>query len=487
MPGYTKKTVKVEGMTCSACEGKINRKIKALDGVIDVKISYVTSVLTVTFDEQKIGMDEIVAVIRKAGYDIVSEKPESQEKDRSRDRNFLMVSGVILLGLYLIIQNTIGFNFIPQVNQNMGYGILFLIGLLTSLHCVAMCGGVNLSTCMSYASGQDSSGTWSKLMPSFLYNSGRVVSYTVLGGIFGAFGSFISITNGGKAFISILAGVFMVIMGLNMLNIFPWLRKFNPHMPAVFAGKLNGQKQKKGPFLVGLLNGLMPCGPLQAMQIYALGTGSFIGGALSMFLFSLGTVPLMFAFGAVSSILSGKFTRNMMKASALLVVALGVVMLNRGVAFTGFTFSSVLGNSTIEASEKGKDTNTATMDPQEGIQTITTTLAPGRYTPITVEAGTPVKWTIVAESGSLNGCNNEIIIPEYGISKKLEEGDNVIEFTPSDTGAFGYSCWMGMIRSSITVLAAANTGELPGDGSAAVEEPSPEVDNSGLPAGCCGY
>ena len=72
---------------------------------------------------------------------------------------------------------------------------------------------------------------------------------------------------------------------------------------------------------------------------------------------------------------------------------------------------------------------------------------------ITVQAGIPVRWTIHAEPGTLNGCNNRIIIPEYGrMQKKLELGDNVIEFTPARSGAFLYTCWMGMIRGRITVV-----------------------------------
>jgi len=81
-----------------------------------------------------------------------------------------------------------------------------------------------------------------------------------------------------------------------MLNIFPVLRKITPRMPKIFGRKISNAKNK-GPLLVGLLNGFMPCGPLQAMQLYALGTGSFIAGATSMFMFSLGTVPLMFGLG----------------------------------------------------------------------------------------------------------------------------------------------------------------------------------------------
>jgi hypothetical protein len=86
------------------------------------------------------------------------------------------------------------------------------------------------------------------------------------------------------------------------------------------------------------------------------------------------------------------------------------------------------------------------------VQTVTTRLSPGRYEPITVQKGIPVKWTIRAEQGDINGCNNSIIIPKYGKEIDLKNGDNLIEFTPDESGTVPFSCWMGMIRSSITVV-----------------------------------
>ena len=342
------------------------------------------------------------------------------------------------------------FNAFPQVEENMGYGMLFLIGLVTSVHCIGMCGGIHLSQCLSYQknseeekNGEKGKKKWSTVYPSFLYNLGRVVSYTIVGGVVGGFGSVISFSGKGKGAVQLIAGVFMVIMGINILNIFPWLRKFNPRMPKVFARKINEGKQKNGAFLVGILNGLMPCGPLQAMQIYALSTGSPLKGAFSMFLFSMGTVPLMFGFGALSSFLSQKFTKQVMKFGAVLVVILGISMFQNGWSVSGFPVFSLSFSS-------GKEQQEAKV--QDGVQVVETTLSPYGYEPITVQEGIPVKWTIKAEQGSLTGCNRAILIPEYEIQKTLEIGENVIEFTPTKAGTYSYSCWMGMLRSSITVL-----------------------------------
>ena len=477
-----KNTLKLDGLTCTSCETRIENKLIKIDGIQEVEVSFVTSILQIIYDADKISIEEIIKAIEKLDYGVKKDITETNSKVAKNPNNQLIIIGILIFGAYLIIKNTIGFNFIPDINPNMGYGILFVVGLLTSLHCVAMCGGINLSVCVAYKFDKEETSKLAKLKPSFMYNAGRVISYTIIGGIVGALGSVFSISNAGSAFITIFAGAFMVIMGLNMLNIFPWLRRINPHMPKIFATKIHNEKKNKGPFVVGLLNGLMPCGPLQAMQLYALGTGSFIAGSLSMLAFSLGTVPLLFVFGALGSLLSSKFSKNMIKASAMLVIVLGFVMVNRGVAFTGFSMNSIMAHSSGNTSGDVSSVNQNTAVVNGNTQEIKSTLESGKYPEITVKAGVPVKWTITADAKNLNGCNNQIIIPQYNVKQKLVVGDNIITFTPTKTGTFGYSCWMGMIRSNITVVDdVKSSGLTTGTGS------STNVDNTGIPKGCCGY
>lgn len=117
----------------------------------------------------------------------------------------------------------------------------------------------------------------------------------------------------------------------------------------------------------------------------------------------------------------------------------------------------------------------------DGVQRIATAFTSGRYAPITVKADIPVVWTISIAEADLNGCNNLMVIPAYGVEKKLVPGDNIIEFTPNESGAFGYSCWMGMIRSTITVLSpdgtASEAGQAPG---------LADRDNGNTLPPCCG-
>ena len=136
----------------------------------------------------------------------------------------------------------------------------------------------------------------------------------------------------------------------------------------------------------------------------------------------------------------------------------------------------------VEKAESG--TENSQQINEEGVLEIKTELDGYGYPAITVEKGVPVKWTILAEEADLTFCNNEITIPALNITKSLVAGENVIEFTPTETGTIPYSCWMGMIRSSITVVE-----DLEKEGTTPLEIPELTSDvNSKRPAGgsCCG-
>jgi sulfite exporter TauE/SafE len=315
-----------------------------------------------------------------------------------------------------------------------------------------MCGGINLSQCLPQA-GAAGDGRLAALRPALLYNLGRVVSYTAVGFAVGALGSALTFGTAFQGVLKLIAGIFMVLMGVNMLGIFPVLRGLTPRMPRGLAHKIDAEKGKSNsPLAVGLLNGFMPCGPLQAMQLYALSTGSAYVGAFSMFLFSAGTVPLMFGLGALSSVLSKKFTRKAMTVGAVLVVVLGMSMFSQGWGLSGFELpGGAAGRPDVSAADQ-----TQIVD---GVQLVNSTLSSGEYPTITVWAGTPVRWIIDAPKGSINGCNNRMFINEYGIEHAFALGENVIEFTPTDVKAVRYTCWMGMISGVIHVVAPGETAD----------------------------
>lgn len=453
--------INVFDMTCTSCESRVEKAVIRLVGVKTALASFRSQSLTIEYDTSLCNAEKIKVAIRTAGY-------STQSSNNYKIAGiFIIVAAIILIG-----NSTGGIDMTSKLN-GATYFVLFTVGVLTSIHCVGMCGGIMLSQSIN----KDNKSKFDSIKPALLYNVGRVLSYTVIGGIVGALGSVLSLSIPAKAGLQIFAGVFMIIMGLNMSG-FSLFRKFIIKLPR---SACSVKKKPKTPFLIGFLNGLMPCGPLQTMQLYALGTGSAFNGALSMLLFSLGTVPLMLTFGALSGLITKGYTKTILKFSGILVVVLGIVMGSRGLALAGINMPST---STLTASLSGSKTSTsASTSPaakptiENGVQIIRMTADGSGYTPngLYVQKNMPVKWII--DGKSLTSCNGQIIVPSLNIQKNLQPGDNIIEFTPKDKD-ISFSCGMGMIRGVIKVVDNIKTVD------ASKPDPSIPTPSSGM--ACCG-
>jgi len=424
-----KEKIKIFEMTCTSCENRVEKAVRQLEGVIYAKASYSGQYMEIEYDDDLCGMNNIKDAVKNAGY----------STEGSKDCKFMgiliIAVGVVLLGL-----KTGGFDMEAKLT-NASYAVLFIVGVLTSLHCVGMCGGIMLSQSLS----KESKNRFEAIRPALLYNIGRVISYTILGGLIGALGSVFTLSIAAKAAVQIFAGAFMIIMGLNMAG-FSAFRKFQIRLPQ-FACKA---KSKSGsPLIVGLLNGLMPCGPLQTMQLFALGTGSAAKGALAMFVFSIGTVPLMLTFGALSGLLSKGYTKKILKFSGVLIIVLGLIMGNRGLALAGININPITAFASNSAGSSNPYVAKATL--QDGIQIINMTADNNGYAPnaFYVQKGIPVRWII--DGKELNSCNNAIVARGLNLERKIKKGENIIEFTPGDKD-INFSCWMGMISGVIKVV-----------------------------------
>lgn len=444
-----KKEFNVEGMTCNACEKVITKTLEKLPGVHGVSVSYETSKLTVKYDETKVTKNQITSALESKNYFIQDSKHIEASKNK---RQFALGWAFAILGLvvigYVLFQfsNTIN---VPEISQNMGYGLLFVVGLLTGFHCVGMCGGFMVSY---ISKGIEKGHAPAKLHAS--YGVAKTISYTIIGAVFGLIGSIVAFTPAMKGAAAILAGIFLIVFGLKMLNIFPKLRKFQIRFPSVIEKQRQkwSHKYSGSPIAIGLLNGLMiACGPLQAIYVMAAGTGSMVEGAKMLFIFGLGTLPVMLSFGYITSIVGSKFTRKIVKYSGVVVIILGIIMFNRGLALagTGYDFNSL--QTTITGS--ATSTENSEFNIVDGYQIIEMDVTRYGWEPnqFTLLEDVPVKWEInVIE---LTGCNRAIQVPEYNLAFDLVEGKQTIEFTPTETGTVSWSCWMGMIPGAFSVVA----------------------------------
>ena len=206
--------------------------------------------------------------------------------------------------------------------------IALSIGLTSSLHCVGMCGPIALSL------GLESQNKLKFTLRNLTYQLGRVTTYTILGAILGLIGESLSFA-GLQNYLSILIGVLMIIMVMTPKfyeNGATQLRPINALMVKVkiALGKYLIKKDSSSLYVIGLLNGLLPCGMVYASLTAAIGLGSVYKSALFMFFFGLGTLPLMFATVLFGNFLSVKQRQTILKILPIITLILGVLFILRG-------------------------------------------------------------------------------------------------------------------------------------------------------------
>lgn len=316
----------VSGMICRACEDAIADALLHTRGVVSAQAHYWRGRVTITYDPNIVTEDTLRQVLTNAGY-----------PPGTHGMGGVVVDGICLalVGvLYWGLPKLLALVKVPALANNASLGLVFLVGLLTSTHCIGMCGGILLAqtTDARGVTGRSKRG----LIATAAYNSGRVVSYTAVGALCGALGAVITYTPNIKSMVFTVAGALVLLIGLRMAGILPGLRSTETELPG--ACSLNARTRRRfagRPLIIGLLTGVMPCGALSAMWLCAMSSGSAARGALVMLVFSLGTVPLLFLFGALQSFLPRGWMKYIVKGSAVLVVTLGLSMLVKGIRLFG--------------------------------------------------------------------------------------------------------------------------------------------------------
>ena len=213
--------------------------------------------------------------------------------------------------------------------ENIDFILLITIAFLGSIgHCSGMCGGFVIAYTTSKIDPK-----WQKIYQAiahYLYNIGRVTSYTILGVIFGYLGSVVSVGMQTKGILFIFVGILMILMGLSLWGKIKFLTYLESSIAETnffkktFRSLLDKQSLSSFYFL-GMLNGFIPCGFVYFFLAGAVATTSALYGGIVMFVFGLATIPVLFSLGFVVGFLkSGKFRKKMMTISAILVILFGL-------------------------------------------------------------------------------------------------------------------------------------------------------------------
>lgn len=347
----------------------------------------------------------------------------------------------------------------------MNLWAIFMTGLTVGgLTCLAVQGGL-LASIIAEREGDDlKTGEEGKhaFFPTVAFLATKLIAYTALGFVLGAFGGTLAITPTVQITMQLLAGLYMIAIALNLLNVHPIFRYAVIQPPRFLTRIVRNQSKSKdlfAPSLLGTMTIFIPCGTTLAMETLAISSANPILGASIMAAFVLGTMPLFFGVGFLTSTLGDAFKGKFLKIAALLVLYLGVSSVNGSLLAAGspVTLQSIADNSPIQIDLSGgqdvAQTNNSTIDIINGVQTADITVLPNGYKPdyIKVKAGAPVRLNLATSGGY--GCTVGFRIPSLGINKDLSREDPaIVEFTPQNTGKLTWTCSMGMYRGVIEVI-----------------------------------
>lgn len=284
-------TFHVHGMHCKACEMMIESELRDVPYVVSADADLNNHSLRVTGHFGAMEADEVALNLTKfindAGYTLSVEK--ITKIINWNDFKIAIPIALFLSVLFVLLQKLGIVNWVDA--SKLSFGTVFLVGVIASLSsCMAVVGGLVLSMSATFAKEGD------KLRPQTMFHLGRLVSFFLLGGVIGALGTAFTLSPSLSFVLSLIIGLVMVVLGINLLDIFPWAKRLQPRMPK-FIGKHvhNASKlsHSLSPILVGVATFFLPCGFTQSMQIYTLSSGSFLDGALTMFVFALGTLPIL--------------------------------------------------------------------------------------------------------------------------------------------------------------------------------------------------
>ncbi len=446
-----KTTVNIKGMHCRSCELLLEDELSKVPGVRCVCADQERGQAELEHEDD-IEQQYIESAVQNAGYTLgkddspwISHKLEDY---RSLGKMALLV---FILGY---IANKLGL-FNIAISSASGYSslpIVLLVGLTAGFStCMALVGGLVLAASSRFAEKHPTATSLQKFTPHLFFNLGRIVAFFVLGGLIGLLGSVFQLSTTILGALTIIVGGVMLLLGAQLIDISPRLNKFKFVLPKFIAKALGIHTRKdeeysnKGSFVSGALTFFLPCGFTQAMQLYAMSSGSPLTGALTMGTFALGTTPGLLGVGGLTSIVKGAFAKHFFRFAGLVVILLALFNLANGGRLAGFSVPSFV---TAQASIGVNDPNVMI---ENGVQIVRMTQDTDGYKPntFTIRKGMPVKWIVTSKS--VTSCAAAISFPKFGIRQGLKLGENIFEFTPTETGSFRFSCLMGMFTGSFTV------------------------------------
>jgi sulfite exporter TauE/SafE/copper chaperone CopZ len=440
--------LEIAGMTCRACETRVGAALRRVPGVRSARVSARRGIAVVR-TTGPVPRADLVAAVRAAGYAVGPTARPWLSRDPAVWRDVALATAVVG-AVALVARATGALDAVAGAGGAVADGglvVALLLGLAAGLStCMALVGGVVLAVSARFAEQHPDLGARQRLHPHLAFHAGRVVGFTVLGAATGAAGAAFTLDPRLVAVLVVAVSVVMGTVGLRLAAVSPRLSAGGLALPASLARALRLDRagaayRDRTAALLGAGSYLLPCGFTQAVQVYALATGSPGRAAAVMGLFALGTTPGLLGLGGVTAVVRGASAERFLRVAGVVVVAFALVNVTGAVR----VLAPGLGGGAAAAAR------TPNVSVADGVQVLRTAQVATGYEPAeaTVYAGQPVRWEV--DSRAL-GCATALYVPDLGISELLESGTNVFAFTPDEPGTIRYSCAMGMYRGAIHVV-----------------------------------
>ena len=446
-------TLPVMGMTCRSCEVRIARHIGRLPNVEKVTASAVHGRVVVE-SSAPVSPAAIEQALNKAGYEI-GRTPWLENNPRVWAT---AGAGVLLVAALAIMAQVTGLGDLASGAGDLSNGgllVALMLGLAAGVStCMALVGGLVLGLSAAFQAGRTAAGDAprrvAQMRPALVFVGGRIGGYAILGAALGAVGASVTMPPQVTAVLMITVAIVMTLLGTRLTGLSPRVAGWSPTLPMGIGSRLGlgdgsvSAYSDRRAALLGAASFFLPCGFTQAIQIYALSTGSPLFAAALLGMFALGTAPGLLAVAGLPVVVPSRAKPTLLRLVGVVVIGFAFVNGSAGIRLSGFTFPSLVGFASAAPLP-------GTLGP-DGIQTITTYQVSDGYSPsnIVVYAGYPVRWTI--QSSTTSSCAASLFVPGAGIRIRLEKGANTIELPAMPTGTLSYTCSMGMYGGRITVV-----------------------------------
>ena len=441
----------IKGMHCRSCEILLERDIAKVEGVKKVKTDHKKGKAEIEYGENRPDSGALERAVEAAGYSLGKDEKKHFFSRNPVDYVELGAAATLVFLAYVILDSFGIFGWSVNASPTPSLLGVLLIGLTAGVStCMALIGGLVLGVSSRHAERHPEATIGQKFRPHVYFNLGRLISYIVLGGFIGLIGSVLNFSASVLGLLTAALGIVMLFLGVKLIEIFPRLHNKSIALPKSLSRLFGLQNEMKeyshrGAFLTGALTFFVPCGFTQAMQLYAVSTGSFAQGALIMGIFALGTLPGIASIGGLTSAIKGTFARYFFKFAGVVVILLAFFNVTAGLSLAGFSVPSWRSGESLSDSP-------AAVTIVDGKQVIEMTQTRTGYSPrqFTIKKGIPVVWKI--KSTNQYTCAAYISMPSAQVATPLRPGENIIEFTPTDSGPMRFTCSMGMYSGSFNVI-----------------------------------